>query len=182
MQGLITIFLVFESNQKVLYHPAKAFNISQNTWKHIRRQTKSWWRHQMKTFSALLVICAWIHRSPVNFPHKGQWRGALMFSLICVWINGWVNTREGSDLRRYRAHYDVTVINIPHPWSAVYTCRILREKYTHRSRKFFNIKHAVIFKMNFTNRYLYHRDESYKKHFSSHTINSLGPSDAYMRQ
>ena len=29
-----------------------------------------------------------IHRSPVNSPHKGQWRGALMFSLICVWING----------------------------------------------------------------------------------------------
>ena len=31
-----------------------------------------------------------IHRSPVNSPHKGQWRGALMFSLICAWINGWV--------------------------------------------------------------------------------------------
>ena len=28
------------------------------------------------------------HRSPVNSPHKGQWRGALMFSLICVWLNG----------------------------------------------------------------------------------------------
>ena len=27
-----------------------------------------------------------VHRSPVNSPHKGQWRGALMFSLICVWI------------------------------------------------------------------------------------------------
>ena len=32
-----------------------------------------------------------IHRSPVNSPHKGQWRGALMFSLICVWINSWIN-------------------------------------------------------------------------------------------
>ena len=51
-----------------------------------------------------------IHRSPVNSPHKGQWRGALMFSLICVWINGWVNNREAGDLRRYRAHYDVTVM------------------------------------------------------------------------
>ena len=50
------------------------------------------------------------HRSPVNSPHKGQWRGALMFSLICVWINGWVNNREAGDLRRYRAHYDVTVM------------------------------------------------------------------------
>ena len=46
-----------------------------------------------------------IHRSPVNSPHKDQWRGALMFSLICVWINGWVNNREAGDLRRYRAHY-----------------------------------------------------------------------------
>ena len=53
-----------------------------------------------------------IHRSPVNSPHKGQWRGALMFSLICVWINGWVNNREAGDLRRYRAHYDVTVMNL----------------------------------------------------------------------
>ena len=51
-----------------------------------------------------------IHRSPVNSPHKGQWRGALMFSLICVWINGWVNNREAGDLRRYREHYDVTLM------------------------------------------------------------------------
>ena len=51
-----------------------------------------------------------IHRSPVNSPHKGQWRGALMFSLICVWINDWVNNRETGNLRRYRAHYDVIVM------------------------------------------------------------------------
>ena len=48
----------------------------------------------------------------MNSPHKGQWRGALVFSLICVWINGWVNNREAGDLRRYRAHYDVTVMSI----------------------------------------------------------------------
>ena len=47
----------------------------------------------------------------VNSPHKGQWRRALMFSLICVLINGWVNNGEGDDLRRYRAHYDVTVMS-----------------------------------------------------------------------
>ena len=51
-----------------------------------------------------------IHRSPVNSPHKGQWRGALMFSLICAWINHWVNNREAGDLRRQHAHYDVTVM------------------------------------------------------------------------
>ena len=30
--------------------------------------------------------------------------------LICVWLNGWVNNREAGDLRRYRTHYDVTVM------------------------------------------------------------------------
>ena len=60
-------------------------------------------------------LCYWpfvrgIHRAPVNSPHKGQWRGALIFSLICLWIKGWVNNREAVDLRRHRAHYDVSVM------------------------------------------------------------------------
>ena len=42
--------------------------------------------------------------------HKDQWRGALMFSLIYVWINDWVHDRDAGDLRRYRAHYDVTLM------------------------------------------------------------------------
>ena len=53
-----------------------------------------------------------IHRSPVNSPQKGQWRGALMFSLIYVWINGWVNNREAGDLRRYLVHYNVAVMTL----------------------------------------------------------------------
>ena len=69
--------------------------------------SKAWWRHQMETFSALLVLCAGNSPVPVNSPHKGQWRGALMFSLICTWINAWVNNPEAGDLRRHRAHYDV---------------------------------------------------------------------------
>ena len=51
-----------------------------------------------------------IHRSPVNSPHKGQWRGALIFTLICARINGWVNNREAGDLRRHCAHHDVIVM------------------------------------------------------------------------
>ena len=48
-------------------------------------------------------------------PHKGQWRGALMFSLICTWTNGWANYRDAGDSRRHCAHYDVTVMkNITH--------------------------------------------------------------------
>ena len=38
-------------------------------------------------------------RSLVNSPHKGQWRGALMFSLICARINGWINNLDVGDLR-----------------------------------------------------------------------------------
>ena len=51
-----------------------------------------------------------ILRSPVNSPHKCQWCGALMFSLICLCINVWVNNREAGDLRRHRAKYDVIVM------------------------------------------------------------------------
>ena len=51
-----------------------------------------------------------IHRSPVNSPHKGQWRGALMFSLMSAWLNGWVNNCEAGDLRCHHAHYDVSVM------------------------------------------------------------------------
>ena len=51
-----------------------------------------------------------IHKSPVNSPDKDQWRGALMFYLICAWVNGWVNGREAGDWRHNRAHFDVSVI------------------------------------------------------------------------
>ena len=67
------------------------------------------WRHQMETFSALLAIC--VGTSPVTdefSAQKKQWRGALMFSLMCAWINGWVNDGEVGDLRRQR----VTVMHI----------------------------------------------------------------------
>ena len=63
------------------------------------------WKH----FPRYWPFVRGINRPPVNSPHKGHWRGALMFSFICVWINGWVNNHETGDLRRYRTHYDVTV-------------------------------------------------------------------------
>ena len=45
----------------------------------------------------------------MNSPHKGQWRWALMFSLICDRVNGWKNNGEAGELRRHRTHYDVSV-------------------------------------------------------------------------
>ena len=63
------------------------------------------WKH----FPCYWPFVRGIRRSPVNSHYKGQWRGALMFSLIGAWINGWAINREADDLRRYRAHYDVIV-------------------------------------------------------------------------
>ena len=61
------------------------------------------WKH----FPRYWPFVRGIHRWSMNSPHKGQWRGALMISLICAWINGWVNNRDAGDLRRLRFHYDV---------------------------------------------------------------------------
>ena len=84
----------------------------------------------METFSALLALCAGNSPVPVNSPHKGQWRGALMSSFICIWINDWVNNREASDLRRQRGHYDVNVmvalfVSWSRPWWVVKHASVL---------------------------------------------------------
>ena len=79
-----------------------------NHWPHACRMHDDVikWKHFLRCWTFVRGI----HRSPVNSPQKGQWRGALMFSLICVWINDWVNDREAGDLKRYRANFDVTVM------------------------------------------------------------------------
>ena len=53
-------------------------------WTHLRSLKMAWWRHQMETFFALLAL--WTGNSSVTgeFALKDQWRGALMFSLICA--------------------------------------------------------------------------------------------------
>ena len=64
------------------------------------------WRHFPRYWSFVRGP----HRSPVNSPHKDQYRGTLMFSLICACINGWENNRKAGDLRRHRTHLDVIVM------------------------------------------------------------------------
>ena len=66
----------------------------------------------METFPRYWPFARGIQRSPLNSPHKAQWCGALMFSVICAWINRWVNNRKAGDLRCHYAHYDVTVMFI----------------------------------------------------------------------
>ena len=70
----------------------------------------TWWRHQMETFSALLALCAGNSQVTGEFPAQRPVTRRFDVSLICVWINGWVNNPEAGDLRRYRAQFDVTVM------------------------------------------------------------------------
>ena len=75
----------------------------------------SWWRHQMETFSALLAICAGNSPVPGEFPAQRPVTRNFHVSLICAWINRWVNNREAGDLIRYCAHYDVIVMFYARP-------------------------------------------------------------------
>ena len=75
-----------------------------STW----QSSYSWWRQSLRVTGHL----SGEYRSLVNSPHKGQWRGALMFSLICAWIKGWLNNHAAYDLRRHRAIYDVVVMAV----------------------------------------------------------------------
>ena len=86
---------------------------------------KSWWRHQMETFSALLAICA--GNSPVTgeFPtQRPVTRSLDVFFYLCL-NRLWVSNRGTGDLRRYRAHHDVIVmlwsLNGTYNWCPIIT-------------------------------------------------------------
>ena len=72
------------------------------------------WKH----FSRCWPLMRRIHRIPPpppprvsgGFPLQRKWRGALMFSLMCAWSNGWANSRDDGDLRRHDSHCDVIVM------------------------------------------------------------------------
>ena len=75
---------------------------------------------QWKHFPRYWPFVRGIHQAPGNSPHKGQWRGALMFSTR---TNGCVNHLEACDMRHHRAHYDVTVmVSSPEWWIKVLEC------------------------------------------------------------
>ena len=71
-------------------------------------------------------------RSPVDSPHKGQWRGTLAFSLICACTNGWANNRDVDDFRRHRAHYDVTVMSKTMPVDVAWFSFNRNKAYRHK--------------------------------------------------
>ena len=69
----------------------------------------TWWRHQMKIFSAWLAFCGeiaghwWI---PLTKASDAEF----WWFFLCAWTNGWINNRDAGDLSRHHAHYDVTVV------------------------------------------------------------------------
>ena len=65
----------------------------------------------METFSGLLTICVGNSLVTGEFPAQRPVTRSFMSSLVCTWINGWVNIREAGDLRRHCAHYDVIVMH-----------------------------------------------------------------------
>ena len=88
------------------------------------------WNSRLLCGGPFLGICKHLNGSCMMmssngniFRVTGHWRGALMFSLICVWINDWVNNREAGDLRRYRVHYDVIVMGME-VWYSRQACSI----------------------------------------------------------
>ena len=62
-------------------------------------------------YSELSAQTWWRVTGPLCGEFTGYSHRALMFSLICAWINSWVNNRETGDLRCHCIHYDVTVMN-----------------------------------------------------------------------
>ena len=118
-EGSLDLWMMTET---WLVNKCKYFDSCQGQWRGLRVGVIDSWpathwtpkRHydviQWKHFRHYWPSVRGIPRSPVNSPHKGQWRGGLMFSLICAWMHDWVNNREAGDLRRNRAHYDVTVM------------------------------------------------------------------------
>ena len=102
------LIIIFTQGQYVFYTALLwwiRFSPTYSDWLSLHDDVVKW-----KHFPRYRPFVRGIHLSPVNSPHKGQWRRALTFSLICVWINGWVNNREASHLRRNQAHYDVIVM------------------------------------------------------------------------
>ena len=98
--------LLHGHNRLVNWTPCSRMREQANKTKQSEMNDVNKWKH----YPSYWPFVWGIHRSTVNSPHKGQWRGALMFPWICAWINGGVNNRQAGHLRRHRAHHDVTIM------------------------------------------------------------------------
>ena len=118
IRPLSTLMLIYNGE-----HYNNTFSPKYHSCHHISRHHDDVikWKH----FPRYCPFVRGINRSSVNSPHQGQSRGALMFSLICAWINGWVNNRDAGDLRCHRAHYEVIVMKFWYLFCLVITCNVV---------------------------------------------------------
>ena len=78
-------------------------------------------------------------------------------SLICIWIQGWVNTREAGCLRRHRGHYDVIVmITYSHGTDKLHNISELRSvKLFHLWKNWLMMWHTMIVKHHWSEKICY---------------------------
>ena len=93
----------------------KGGNCTKDTWWPFSLNTKPFWRNMITSSNGNVYHVT----GPFCGEHTGHWwipltkasDAELWCFFICAWTNGWVNNRGAGDLRRNRAHYDVTVMN-----------------------------------------------------------------------
>ena len=108
----------------------------------------AWWCHQMENFPRYWPFAKGnrrspgIHRSPVNSPHKGQWREVLCFLWSAPEQTVETNNRDAGDLRRHR---EVQVVHISRVIIA-YTLESLSSltQITHNPQAIINFKKTGI--------------------------------------
>ena len=90
LENILTIDSLWLSPVEEVYFPIMFIYF----YEYLRMQ--SWW--QMETFFALLALSE--ENPPVTGgpPHKGQWRRALKFSLVCAWTDSRANNRDAGDI------------------------------------------------------------------------------------
>ena len=76
----------------------------------VNQSWRTWWRHQMETFSALLALCEGTPLVACGFPSQRPVTRSFDVFLICASTNNWVNNRDVGNLGRHRDHHDVTLM------------------------------------------------------------------------
>ena len=104
------IMIYITNKDNVIPWHGHVFHITGPSWGNPLRDDVIKWKH----FPRYWPFVKGIRRSSMNSPHKSQWRGASVFSLICAWANDGANNRDDGNLRPHGAYNGVTLMR--HWW------------------------------------------------------------------
>ena len=123
----------------------------------------SWWRHEIETFSALLAFCAGTSPVTGKFPAQKQWRGALMFSLICTLhkrlskqSRGWWFETPSRSLWRHCNVWVLYLVTVQHHWivwlkvSGIWCQKLLNRRITSVLKFIWSLWYLLIFEASLT--------------------------------